>query len=57
MTRSQTARIAFRLTSLEHEIITWAAKVSELTVSEFVRGSALDRASLVLVDSKQATEE
>lgn len=57
MTRSQSARIAFRLTNLEHEIITWAAKVSELTVSEFVRGSALDRASLVLVDSKQATEE
>lgn len=44
------SRIAFRLTRHEHEIITWAANATELSVSEFVRSSALERASQVLLD-------
>lgn len=50
MTRSLDCRVAFRLTHHEREIIMWAAAACELTVSQFVRGSALERASHILVD-------
>lgn len=44
MTKLRDLRMAFRLTRNEYEIINWAAKVRGLSLSEYVRSCALDRA-------------
>ena len=41
--------MAFRVNRNEHELITWAALNDGMTVSEFLREAALDRAAQVLV--------
>lgn len=49
MTRSRKLRLAFRVNLHEHELITWAALNEGMSVSEFLREAALERAAQVLV--------
>lgn len=49
MTRSRRLRITFRVNLNEHELITWAALNDGMTLSEFLREAALERAAQVLV--------
>lgn len=50
MPRSRTHRIAFRVSRHELDLITWAAFNQGLTLSEFIRTAALERAGQVLID-------
>lgn len=49
MTRSRKLRLAFRVNLHEYELITWAALNEGMSVSEFLREAALERAAQVLV--------
>lgn len=45
--------MAFRLTSNEYDIISWAANIQGMSLSEYVRLCALERAGQTLVTIDQ----
>lgn len=52
MTKSRNLRIAFRVTPNEREIISWAAQVMGLGMSEYIRLCALERAGQLLISEQ-----
>lgn len=53
MTKLRNLRMGFRLTPNEYDIISWAAKIQGMSLSEYVRLCALERAGQTLVNIDQ----